>query len=202
MYDLEHPQTRRLKQRRLQEVAMIFTAMTAFNKDGYLNGVVETPRGSTIKLVYDSALDAFVGRRALAQGLHYPYDWGFIPGTRGGDGDPVDVMILYEGTTFPGVVLTCQVLDMLQLTQVDPKDAQVDPKGGGRQENNRIIAAPVWNYAAKIDQAVAITGSQRAALEAFFLNATLFTEKAVQLQGWAGRDKAMDFIQSKICAVS
>ena len=57
----------------------------------HVYAVVETPRGSRAKLEFDPALGVFTLAKPLLAGLTYPYDWGFIPSTRGEDGDPIDV---------------------------------------------------------------------------------------------------------------
>jgi inorganic pyrophosphatase len=73
----------------------------------YIYAVVETPRGSTCKLDSDPVLHVFTFAKPLMTGLSYPYDWGFVPSTEAEDGDPLDVLILHDATTYPDVVLRC-----------------------------------------------------------------------------------------------
>jgi inorganic pyrophosphatase len=75
-------------------MAKRLSSVEPFGDDGELRVVVEVPRGSTVKLIYEPKLKSFVVSRCLPLGLAYPFDWGFIPGTEGGDGDPVDAIAL------------------------------------------------------------------------------------------------------------
>ncbi|MDB5091809.1 MAG: inorganic pyrophosphatase [Mucilaginibacter sp.] len=74
----------------------------------HIYAVVETPRGSTCKLDFDSELQAFTLAKPLMAGLAYPYDWGFVPSTKAEDGDPLDVLVIHDAQTYPGVVLRCR----------------------------------------------------------------------------------------------
>jgi len=67
--------------------------------------VVESPRGSSVKLKYDPAFGAITLSRPLPTGLTYPHDWGFVPGTKASDGDTVNALIFSDAATAPGVVV-------------------------------------------------------------------------------------------------
>ncbi len=82
-----------------------FLKLRPFDDDGNLNMVVETPRGSTVKLKYEPKTKVFTVSRSLVLGLTYPFDWGFIPGTKAEDGDPLDALAVHDSSTYPGVVL-------------------------------------------------------------------------------------------------
>jgi inorganic pyrophosphatase len=68
--------------------------------------------------------------------LTYPFDWGFVPSTQPSDGDPLDVLILHDGMTYPGVVLPCQPLGVIEMNQEDEKEK--------RERNDRVIVMPSW----------------------------------------------------------
>ena len=101
--------------------------------DGFVYAIVETPRGSTCKLEYDPELGAFTLAKPLMAGLSYPYDWGFIPSTKAEDGDPLDVLIIHDAQTFPGVVLRCRPVGILEVEQ---------QAKGKKERNDRVFAVP------------------------------------------------------------
>src|SRR3981081_1038984 len=83
----------------------------------HIYAVVETPRGSRCKLEYDPKHRVFTLAKPLLAGLTYPYDWGFIPSTKAEDGDPLDVLIIHDAATYPGLVLTCKPIGVLEVLQ-------------------------------------------------------------------------------------
>ena len=95
--------------------------------------VVETPRGARAKLTFDPELKTFVLSKSLMLGLSYPYDLGFIPSTRAEDGDPLDVMVIHDAATTPGLVLRCKLIGVLQTIQKTKHD---------QIRNDRVIAVP------------------------------------------------------------
>ena len=136
--------------------------LPAFSDDGDLHVVIETPRGSRAKLEYNPKLKTFTLSKSLLAGLTYPYDWGFLPRTKGQDGDPLDVMVLHDAATFPGLVLTCKIIGVLQVEQRS--------KGKKAERNDRIFAVPRGSHAEKDFSDVRdLTGAMREELEKFFI---------------------------------
>ena len=111
------------------------------NNRGDVYVVVETPRGSAAKLEYDPELRVFTLSKALFLGLTYPYDWGFIPSTKGEDGDPIDALVLHDATTAPGLVLKCKIIGVLEVLQSE--------KGKKGIRNDRLIACRAIRTAKK-----------------------------------------------------
>jgi inorganic pyrophosphatase len=136
-----------------------------------------------MKLKYDPALGLFRISRPLPLGVTYPFDWGFIPGTRASDGDPIDVMVLYDAGTFPGVVIACSALAVLAVEQ--------NSKKGGRERNDRIIAAPVEARR----PGAPLSPRARQELEAFFVSAVLLEKKDPTILGWGSADEAEALVE-------
>jgi inorganic pyrophosphatase len=72
--------------------------------------VVETPKGSAQKYDYDPESHFFKLRKILPTGMVFPFDFGFIPDTKGEDGDPLDVIMISEFASFPGCMVTCRII--------------------------------------------------------------------------------------------
>ncbi len=90
-----------------------------------VNVVVEIPKGSGHKYEYDPELDAICLDRTLYSPMHYPGDYGFIPGTLAEDGDTLDALILLEQPTFPGCVIRARPIGVLNMIDEGQQDAKV-----------------------------------------------------------------------------
>lgn len=79
--------------------------------------IIETPARSNVKYTYDKDRQAFRLKKVLAHGLSFPFDFGFIPGTIADDGDPLDVLVLSEFSTFTGCVVDARLIGCLLVEQ-------------------------------------------------------------------------------------
>ena len=100
-------------------------------KDGLLNVVVETTKGGRNKMKFEPSVGAISLSRMLPLGLVFPYDFGFIPGTRGADGDPLDVLLIISEPTTPGCLVRSRLLGVLEAEQRE---------GRKSIRNDRLIA--------------------------------------------------------------
>ena len=65
-----------------------------------VRAIIEIPKNSVNKYEYDGELEMFRLDRALYSPMHYPGDYGFIPGTLADDGDPLDILVLVDEAEF------------------------------------------------------------------------------------------------------
>jgi len=72
--------------------------------------VIETPKGSAQKYKYEPSSHFFKMDKILPSGMVFPYDFGFIPDTQGDDGDPLDIIMISEFSSFPGCKMECKVI--------------------------------------------------------------------------------------------
>ena len=87
--------------------------------------IVEIPRNSSNKYEYDGKLGVFRLDRALYSPMHYPGDYGFIPGTLAEDGDPMDVLALVQDSSFPGVMIEVRPVSILNMVDQEERDLKV-----------------------------------------------------------------------------
>ena len=169
--------------------ANLVHGLAPFDAQRNVRVVIETPRGSNVKIKYDEELGCFSLSRVLPLGVTYPHDFGFVPQTLAQDGDPLDVMVLMDVGTFPGVVITCRLLGALQ----------IEERGLRGRPNHRLVAVPM--KAARRDDWRNFSDLGRRMqqeLERFFIMSTAFTSKDPVLRGWVGPDAALDMVQRAI----
>src|SRR6185503_13012746 len=95
------------------------SALPTFADDDAIHVVVESPRGSAVKLKYDREHGVMTMSRPLTLGLTYPCDWGFVPSTHAPDGDPLDAFIMWDASVYPGVVVPCRPIGVLRVEQTN-----------------------------------------------------------------------------------
>ena len=83
-------------------------------KDGLLQVIVETPKGSRNKFSFDVEQEIFSLKKVLPAGMAFPYDFGFLPKTLADDGDPIDVLLLMDEPAFPGVLVPSRFIGVIE----------------------------------------------------------------------------------------
>jgi inorganic pyrophosphatase len=163
--------------------------LPAFVSSTTFRVVVESPRGSTVKLKFDPSVGAMTLSRPLTHGLRYPFDWGFVPGTRAADGDPLDAMLAWDTETYPGVVIACRALGVVK---VDQKSART----GRRERNDRVVALPLTSPRFDhLRRAGDLPARVRREFETFFIAVTALEGKDVRILGWGGPEAALSLIK-------
>jgi len=94
--------------------------------------IVETPKGSRNKYAFDAEHRVFLLKKVLPAGMSFPYDFGFVPRTKAGDGDPLDVLIMMEEPAFPGCAIYCRMVGVIEGEQQE--------KDGRKVRNDRLLA--------------------------------------------------------------
>jgi inorganic pyrophosphatase len=93
--------------------------------------VVETPKGSHNKLKFDAERRAFRLSHVLPIGMTFPFDFGFLPDTTAGDGDPLDVLVLMDAPCPTGCLVDVRLIGVLEVEQRE--------KTGELVRNDRLI---------------------------------------------------------------
>ena len=100
--------------------------------------IIETPKGSRNKYAFDAKQRVFALKKVLPAGMAFPYDFGFIPSTKAEDGDPTDVLVLMDEPAFPGCLLRCRLIGIIEGQQKGAKK--------GKERNDRIVAIEEANH--------------------------------------------------------
>lgn len=146
---------------------------------GAVNVFVEIPKDSSIKYELDKETGVVMVDRFLYTAMNFPFNYGFVPNTLADDGDPLDILVLSDKSVMPGVVISSQIIGMLEMED----EAGIDTK---------VLAVPTL----KIDPLFGIYKDITDVPEAlknkirhFFENyKTLEPGKWVKIKEW--RDKA------------
>ncbi len=86
---------------------------------------IEIPIGSGVKYEVDEETKELKVDRFLYAAFRYPFNYGYIVGTKGGDGDPLDVVVLSSEPVFPGVVMKAHAIGVLETEDEEGIDAKI-----------------------------------------------------------------------------
>src|ERR1700730_8227033 len=108
------------------------------NDNAIVQVVIETPKDSRNKYAFDPERKVFELKKVLPAGMTFPYDFGFIPRTKAEDGDPVDVLVLMDAPAYPGCLIKCRPVGIIEGEQgKNKKDTE---------RNDRVVAIELMNH--------------------------------------------------------
>jgi len=147
------------------------------------NVIIEIPmNGDPIKYEVDKESGAIFVDRFMSTAMHYPTNYGYVPKTIAGDGDPVDVLVILHLPLVPGSVVRCRPVGMLKMT---------DEAG----EDTKLIAVPVpkiYKSYEHINDLSQVSGHWLERIGHFFEHyKDLEKGKWVKIEGWEGRESAI-----------
>lgn len=146
------------------------------------NVVIEIPmHAEPIKYEVDKESGAIFVDRFMSTAMHYPCNYGYIPHTIAGDGDPVDVLVMSQFALPPGVVVRCRPIGMLKMTDEAGDDA-------------KLLAVPVDKLTTMYRDVVSPRDLPQIVLDQiahFFEHyKDLEPGKFVKVMGWVGLEEA------------
>lgn len=146
------------------------------------NVIIEIPMNADpVKYEVDKESGAIFVDRFMSTAMHYPTNYGYIPQTIAGDGDPVDVLVITPVPLVPGSVVRCRALGMLQMQDEAGEDA-------------KLLAVPVnklLSIYSQLQKPEDLPAGQLKIIAHFFEHYKDLEEgKWVKVQGWAGPEAA------------
>jgi inorganic pyrophosphatase len=159
-----------------------------------LRVVIETPKGSRNKYAFDQQERVFELKKVLPAGMAFPYDFGFVPSTLADDGDPIDVLVLMDQPAFPGCVLKCRPIGIIEGQQMEGKK---------KERNDRVVAVEAGNHSYSTIQHIDDLGKPFVReLEEFFVNYHELTGKKYEVLSVKGPAEARRRIRKGIKAAN
>lgn len=158
----------------------------AENKD-LAQVVIETPKGSRNKYSFQPKVGAYLLKRVLPEGMSFPYDFGFVPSTKAEDGDPLDVLVLMDEPAFPGCLVKCRLIGVIEAEQKDEE---------GKYRNDRVLAIEQSNRRFADVKRIEDLGERfLQELEQFFVNYHRLEGEEYRIIGRKGPNQARKVIE-------
>ncbi|MCB4365623.1 inorganic diphosphatase [Hydrogenophaga taeniospiralis] len=156
------------------------------------NVIIEIPMNADpIKYEVDKETGAIFVDRFMSTAMHYPTNYGYVPKTLSGDGDPVDVLVITPVPLIPGVVVPCRAIGILKMT---------DEAG----EDGKVLAVPtdkILSLYSRWQKPEDLNPMRLKAIEHFFEHyKDLEPGKWVKVQGWEDKASAHKEIMDGVAA--
>jgi len=165
--------------------------LNPFDEDsGHVNAIIDTPKGSRNKFKYDEKIGLFRLGGTLPLGAIFPFDFGYIPGTKGGDGDPLDILILMDDPAFVGCLVLAKLIGVIEAEQTENDQTT---------RNDRLIgvAADSRNHS-DVRFLGDLNDNLVHEIEQFFVSYNRTKGKKFELLGRSGPERARELINSAL----
>jgi inorganic pyrophosphatase len=165
--------------------------LETFSDDGELNVIVETPKGSRNKYNYDEKTGLFRLGGVLTSGASFPFDFGFVPSTLGGDGDPLDVLVLMDEPAFAGCLVRTRLVGVVEAEQTE--------RDGETTRNDRLIGvAADSRLLGRVRTLEALGPELLEEIEHFFVSYNQIKGKEFRPLGRFGPRKALALVEEGV----
>jgi len=161
--------------------------LPAFDSAKCVNVVIETPKGSRVKYTYDQKTGLLELKKALPEGMVFPFNFGFIPGTKAEDGDPLDVLIVNEETLVPGCLVKARLVAVIEAKQ--------GKRGKKKVRNDRLVAKAIGKQTPTFLESLDLDKKTLGEIEYFFVSYNKLSENEFKVVGRGGEKKAVALIR-------
>ena len=152
--------------------------------------IVDTPKGSRNKYKYDEKRKLFKLGSVLTTGAVFPFDFGFLPGTRGEDGDALDVLILMDEPAFVGCLIEVRLVGVIEAEQTEK---------GKTIRNDRLIGVAVESHSyQKVKELSEIGERLLDEIEHFFISYNQMKGKEFKPLARAGAERAKTLVEESM----
>jgi inorganic pyrophosphatase len=159
-------------------------------ESGYVNAIIDTPKGSRNKFKYDEKVGMFKLGGVLPSGAIFPFDFGYIPSTIAGDGDPLDILILMDDPAFDGCLVPAKLIGVIEAEQTEDQ---------ATTRNDRLIAvaADSRNHS-HVRFLGDLNNNLVHEIERFFISYNETKGKKFKILGRFGPDRGLALIDSAV----
>jgi inorganic pyrophosphatase len=167
-------------------VARAPDTLPAFDPDGNLRVIVETPKGSRNKFKYEPEFGLFRLSAVLPLGATFPFDFGFVPCTSAPDGDPLDVLVLMDEPAFVGCLVSARLIGVIEADQTED---------GQTTRNDRLIGVAAASRDHRdIQHLDDLNPNLLAEIEHFFVSYNMAKGKEFRIRARHGPDRAREIV--------
>lgn len=161
---------------------MSFKNIPLGTKDKF-NVIVEIAKESPNKYEYDENLDNLVLDWVFTDGFGFPFNYGYIPQTKGGDGDALDVFIIGDHQIDPGVIVECKAIGIIELLD------------RGEQDDKILAVALADPEYSKYNEIEDLNFDYKILFEKFFTELAKQKNKTFEIKGFHSASRAVKEIE-------